>query len=131
MNKIQENSYEALTLFVIYICFQDGELSNEEVEELSSQSPILKNFYFQSYGELCDLDVGKVAIEMRQFLKNNFDQFQSKVSEKELDFFNGIISDPKLKNIALLAAKLSASKDGLHEIEQEKLDFWLNEWLGK
>ena len=129
MNRINPNSFEAITLYVIYICFQDGEISTEEVEELSNQSAILKNFYFEYYGEVCDLEIGKVAVEMRQFLKDNFDPFTEKTNEKELSFFEELITDPKLKNIALLAAKLSASKDGLHAAEEAKWNYWLNHWI--
>tara|TARA_Y100000748_G_C15340334_1_gene427751 strand:+ start:316 stop:708 length:393 start_codon:yes stop_codon:yes gene_type:complete len=129
MNRINPNSFEAITLYVIYICFQDGDISTEEVEELSNQSAILKNFYFECYGEVCDLEIGKVAVEMRQFLKDNFDPFTEKINEKELSFFEELITDSKLKNIALLAAKLSASKDGLHAAEEAKWNYWLNRWM--
>ena len=57
MINIDKNSFEAINLFVIYICFQDGKVSKEEASEIVLESSILKHYYFECYGEICDLDM--------------------------------------------------------------------------
>ena len=72
MNKIRSNSFESVLFFVIYICFQDGKLSKEEVAELSLQSMVLKKFYFECFGEICDLEIESLAYEMKQELEDKY-----------------------------------------------------------
>ena len=129
MNNIEKNSFEAINLFVIYICFQDGEVSKEEASEIVLESSILKHYYFECYGEICDLDMESVSVEMQNMLTKKFEAFTEKTSELEIQFFDDLISDFRLRDIALMAAKLSASKDGLHENEENKWDFWFNRWI--
>jgi len=128
MNKIENNSFEAINLFVIYICFQDGVISEEEASEIVLESSILKHYYFECYGEICDLDMEEVSIQMRQILTSKFNTFKKNPSDDEISYFDLLISDFRLRDIALMAAKLSASKDGFHELEESKWNFWLTRW---
>lgn len=131
MNKIENNSFEAINLFVIYICFQDGVVSEEEASEIVLESSILKHYYFECYGEICDLDMEEVSIQMQQMLTSKFDIFTEKPSKDEVTYFDSLISDFRLRDIALMAAKLSASKDGFHKLEESKWNFWLTRWTRK
>ena len=128
MINIDKNSIEAINLFVIYICFQDGKVSKEEASEIVLESSILKHYYFECYGEICDLDMESVSVEMQNMLTKKFKTFTKKPTELEIEFFDDLISDFRLRDIALMAAKLSASKDGLHEMEESKWNFWLDRW---
>ena len=128
MNNIENNSFEAINLFVIYICFQDGVVSEEEASEIVLESSILKHYYFECYGEICDLDMESVSVEMQNMLTKKFEAFTEKTSELEIQFFDDLISDFRLRDIALMAAKLSASKDGLHRLEESKWNFWFKRW---
>ena len=128
MINIDKNSFEAINLFVIYICFQDGKVSKEEASEIVLDSSILKHYYFECYGEICDLDMESVSVEMQNMLTKKFKTFTKKPTELEIEFFDDLISDFRLRDIALMAAKLSASKDGLHEMEESKWNFWLDRW---
>tara|TARA_Y100000992_G_scaffold302687_1_gene278387 strand:+ start:8355 stop:8750 length:396 start_codon:yes stop_codon:yes gene_type:complete len=128
MINIDKNSFEAINLFVIYICFQDGKVSKEEASEIVLESSILKHYYFECYGEICDLDMESVSVEMQNMLTKKFKTFTKKPTELEIEFFDDLISDFRLRDIALMAAKLSASKDGLHEMEESKWNFWLDRW---
>jgi hypothetical protein len=128
MNNIEKNSFEAINLFVIYICFQDGLVSKEEASELVLESSILKHYYFECYGEICDLDMEDISIQMQQILTSRFDTFTEKPSKNEIEYFDLLISDYRLRDIALMAAKLSASKDGFHKVEESKWNFWLKRW---
>tara|TARA_Y100001935_G_scaffold249467_1_gene248121 strand:+ start:592 stop:987 length:396 start_codon:yes stop_codon:yes gene_type:complete len=131
MDRIDKNSFEAINLFVIYICFQDGVVSKEEASEIVLESSILKHYYFECYGEICDLDLEEVSVEMQRLLLSKFRKFSDKPSKDEIKFFDELISDFKLRDIALMAAKLSASKDGLHKLEESKWNFWLKRWTRK
>ena len=128
MNKIENNSFEAINLFVIYICFQDGVVSKEEASEIVLESSILKHYYFECFGEICDLDMEEVSIKMQQMLTSKFDTFSEVPSDDEINYFDSLISDFRLRDIALMAAKLSASKDGFHKLEEGKWNFWLKKW---
>ena len=128
MNKIEQDSFEAINLFVIYICFQDGIVSKEEASEIALESTILKHYYFECYGEICDLDIESVSFEMQHMLSNKFRAFTENATEEEVKYFDALISDYKLRDLALMAAKLAASKDGLHKLEEAKWNFWLQRW---
>ena len=69
-----------------------------------------------------------VSVEMQNMLTKKFKTFTKKPTELEIEFFDDLISDFRLRDIALMAAKLSASKDGLHEMEESKWNFWLDRW---
>ena len=103
MKKIQPNSFEAVALFVMYICNQDGQISNAKIKEFWTIS-ILKRLYFDVFGEfiyedfLDDLDA--IIDEVKA---HNFND--AKVSKQEREFISKLINDPKLCDICLLEAK--------------------------
>ncbi|URQ64464.1 hypothetical protein M9B42_01190 [SAR86 cluster bacterium] len=129
INNITQNSYEAIALFVVYICYQDRKLSDQELSELFLQSDVMKNFYFECYGEICDLDIEEVTFSLKNFIEIKENYFGKKTSNEEVKFFNNIITDNKLRDFALLISKLAASKDGLHKLEENKWNFWFKHWL--
>ena len=128
MNKIISNSFESVLFFVIYICFQEGKLSKKEVAELCLQSMVLKKFYFECFGEICDLEIESIAYEMRQELEDKYHVFNAEPSDEEIEHINTLITDTRLRDIALMCAKLSAAKDGFQELEQAKWNYWLKRW---
>ena len=85
MKKIQPNSFEAVALFVMYICNQDGQISNTEIRRISRRFSILKRLYFDVFGEfiyedfLDDLDA--IIDEVKA---HNFND--AKVSKQEREF---------------------------------------------
>ena len=74
MKKIQPNSFEAVALFVMYICNQDGQISNAEIKEFQDDFPYLKRLYFDVFGEfiyedfLDDLDDERAASASSWFM---------------------------------------------------------------
>ena len=46
MNNIEINSVESVILFVLYICIQDGKISDEELNELAQEFPLIEKLYF-------------------------------------------------------------------------------------
>ena len=129
MNNISPNSYEAIVLFVVYICFQDGKVSDEEASELFLQSNIIKNFYFECFGEVCDLDIEQITLSMRNFVEKKFKNFEQDPSPDEIKFFNNLITDMKLRDMVLVVSKLSASRDSFHRLEEKKWNFWHKHWI--
>ena len=79
MNKIKPNSIEAVIYFVLYICAQDEMISEKELEEFSSDIPILEKLYFDIYGELITGDLKNTILETANQLINS----QSFLSEKQ------------------------------------------------
>tara|TARA_Y100001935_G_C17260016_1_gene485830 strand:- start:864 stop:1256 length:393 start_codon:yes stop_codon:yes gene_type:complete len=129
MDSIDKNSFEAINLFVIYICFQDGVVSKEEASEIVLESSILKHYYFECYGEICDLDMEEISLEMQEHLISKFKFFDKNPSKKEISYFDNLISDMRLRDIALMSSKLAASKDGLDQAEEDKWNYWFNRWI--
>ena len=129
MDSIDKNSFEAINLFVIYICFQDGVVSKEEASEIVLESSILKHYYFECYGEICDLDMEEISLEMQEHLISKFKLFDKNPSKKEISYFDNLISDMRLRDIALMSSKLAASKDGLDQAEEDKWNYWFNRWI--
>lgn len=128
MNKIKPNSIEAVIYFVLYICAQDEMISEKELEEFSSDIPILEKLYFDIYGELITGDLKNTILETANQLINSQSFLSEKVTSKEKKTISNLISDPKLQDIAILASRHAASADGFHVNEKKKYDFWLKNW---
>ena len=64
MKTIEPNSLEAVVLFILYICAQDGNISDEELNELAAELPVLKKLYFDFYGEFIDFDLNQVLADL-------------------------------------------------------------------
>ena len=58
---------------------------------------------------------------IKPFISNN-------LSKKEKDFVSSMLTDPKIQDIAILAARHAAAADGFHKLEKKKFDYWLNAW---
>ena len=126
--KIEVNSLDAVCLFALYICLQDEEISDLELKGLLQDIPVLKDLYFQLYGEYSSLHLDEIAVKVHQLFESN-NTFATKVAtNKEVSYFDNLLSDKKLKDVALLVANSAASKDGLHDLERKKINFWIQRW---
>ena len=129
MQKIEPNSIEAVIFFILYICLQDGKISDKEVKELIATVPILQKMYLDIFGEyihvefeeIIDLTFGLLLPEQKVFSGE-------KISDKEKDFFCNILTDHTTQDIALLASRTAASADGFHHFENQKYQYWFNMW---
>ena len=128
MNKIQPNSFEAIAMFVLYICFQDDEISLTEINQFESDLNILKKLYLDIHGELLPFDFKESLQKISTMLKKNDKFLSTNLSKFEKDTFQSIITDPKLRHLALLEAKHAAESDKLHAKENAKLMQWLKLW---
>ena len=121
------NTFESASMFVLYICDQDGKISNQELDEFTEDFPYLKTLYFDLYGEFIHEDFLESLGNIIQHVKEkNFTS--SRVSKKEHAFFSNLITDPKLQDICLLESKHAASADFLHPKEKIKLEYWTKIW---
>ena len=128
MNKIKPNSIEAVMFFALYICAQDKKIAKEEKNELILDIQVIRKLYFDIYGEFID-DSYKEVINsinindetIKPFISNN-------LSQKEKDFVSSMLTDPKIQDIAILAARHAAAADGFHKLEKKKFDYWVKAW---
>tara|TARA_B100001989_G_scaffold240667_1_gene205921 strand:+ start:433 stop:864 length:432 start_codon:yes stop_codon:yes gene_type:complete len=128
MNKIKPNSVEAVMFFALYICAQDKKIAKEEKNELILDIQVIRKLYFDIYGEFID-DSYKEVINsinindetIKPFISNN-------LSQKEKDFVSSMLTDPKIQDIAILAARHAAAADGFHKLEKKKFDYWVKAW---
>ena len=128
MRKIQPDSIEALIFFVLYICAQDKDISDEEMtSSINSAINIeLNNF---------DLFRSHSSSEIKEFVKTNSryilnkDDFLNKnISKKEKEAISGLFSDPNVINLALLVSRVAATEDGFHKKESHKFHKWSDYW---
>ena len=128
MNNIQVNSVESVILFVLYICVQDGKISDEELNELALEFPLLEKLYFDIYGEYVHHDFQETVDSVIQKL-NPVEKFTTKkISVFEKDIFDRLITDPKIQDIALIESRHAAAIDGFHAFECAKYDYWTKRW---
>jgi len=128
MNKIKPNSIEAVMFFALYICAQDKKIAKEEKKELILDVQIIRKLYFDIYGEFIDDNfqetinsINEDDITIKQFIS-------SSLSKKEKDFVSNLLTDPKIQDIAILAARHAAAADGFHKLEKKKFDYWVEAW---
>ena len=128
MNNIQVNSVESVILFVLYICVQDGKISDEELNELALEFPLLEKLYFDIYGEYVHHDFQETVDSVIQKL-NPVEKFTTKkISASEKDIFDRLITDPKIQDIALIESSHAAAVDGFHAFECAKYNYWTKRW---
>ena len=128
MNNIQVNSVESVILFVLYICVQDGKISDEELNELALGFPLLEKLYFDIYGEYVHHDFQETVDSVIQKL-NPVEKFTTKkISGFEKNIFDRLITDPKIQDIALIESRHAAAVDGFHAFECAKYDYWTKRW---
>ena len=128
MNKIKPNSVEAVMFFALYICAQDKKIAKEEKNELILDIQVIRKLYFDIYGEFIDDNFKEVINSVnvndetiKPFISNN-------LSQKEKDFVSSMLTDPKIQDIAILAARHAAAADGFHKLEKKKFDYWVKAW---
>ena len=114
--------------FALYICAQDKKIAKEEKNELILDIQVIRKLYFDIYGEFIDDNFQEVINSVnvndetiKPFISNN-------LSKKEKDFVSSMLTDPKIQDIAILAARHAAAADGFHKLEKKKFDYWLNAW---
>jgi len=128
MTNIKPNSIEAVMFFALYICAQDKKIAKEEKKELILDIQVMRKLYFDIYGEFID-DNFKEVINSINVDDKTLKPFISKtIIEKEKVFISNLLTDPKIQDIAILAARHSASADGFHKLEKNKFDYWLKAW---
>ena len=128
MNKIKPNSIEAVMFFALYICAQDKKIAREEKKELILDIQVIRKLYFDMYGEFIDDDFQE-TIHSINVDDETIKPFISKSpSKKERDFVSNLLTDPKIQDIAILAARHAAAADGFHKLEKKKFDYWLEAW---
>ena len=128
MNRIKPNSIEAVMFFALYICAQDKKIAKEEKKELILDIQVIRKLYFDMYGEFIDDDFQE-TINSINVDDETIKPFISKSpSKKERDFVSNLLTDPKIQDIAILAARHAAAADGFHKLEKKKFDYWLKAW---
>ena len=128
MKTIEPNSLEAVVLFTLYICAQDGNISDEELAELSAELPVLKKLYFDFYGEFIDFDLKQVLSDLYELMQPISQLTKAKVTNEESTLIESLLTDPKVQDVALLAARSAASIDSLQKQEEEKYNYWFKAW---
>ena len=128
MNNIEINSVESVILFVLYICIQDGKISDEELNELAQEFPLIEKLYFDIYGEYVHHDFQKIVARAIKKLTPIERFIGKKVSNFEKSLFSNLITDPKVQDIALIESRHSAAVDGFHAFECAKYEYWLRRW---
>jgi hypothetical protein len=119
---------ESVILFVLYICLQDGKISDEELNELAVEFPLLEKLYFDIYGEYVHHDFEETVASVIKKLSPIEKFTTKKISKFEKDTFDRLITDPKIQDIALLESRHAAAVDGFHDFECAKYDFWTKRW---
>ena len=114
--------------FALYICAQDKKIAKEEKKELILDIQVIRKLYFDMYGEFIDDDFQE-TINSINVDDETIKPFISKsLSKKEKDFVSNLLTDPKIQDIAILAARHAAAADGFHRLEKKKFDYWLEAW---
>ena len=106
----------------------DGKISKEELKELSAELPVLKKLYFDFYGEFIDFNLDEVMVSTYEAMHSLEDLTSSKLTVKEKKLFNTLLTDPKVRDVALLIARGAASIDSLHKREETKYNHWAKVW---
>ena len=129
MQKVEPNSIEAVVLFILYICLQDGKITNKEVKELVVTAPVLQKMYLDIFGEFIHFDLDRIINETFDFLLPKQEALSNqKITAMEQDLFCSLLTDERTQDIALLASRNTAGADGLHKLENSKYQYWAGRW---
>ena len=121
MNKIKPNSIEAVMFFALYICAQDKKIAKEEKNELILDIQVIRKLYFDIYGEFIDDNFQEVINSVNVNDETIKPLISNNLSKKEKDFVSSMLTDPKIQDIAILAARHAAAADGFHKLERKNL----------
>ena len=80
MKEIKPNSFEAVAIFVMYICYQDEEISIEEIDQFESDLDILKRLYLDMNAELIAYDFQKSLKKIITLLESDRQFLNTKLS---------------------------------------------------
>ena len=128
MNRIKPNSIEAVMFFALYVCAQDKKIAKEEKKELILDIQVIRKLYFDMYGEFIDDDFQETIYSINVDDETIKPFISKSLSKKEKDFVSNLLTDPKIQDIAILAARHAAAADGFHKLEKKKFDYWLKAW---
>ncbi len=130
MNDVKPNSIEAVIVFILYICIQDGQISKEESKELIITAPIIQKMYLHIFGEYIPFDLELIISNMLEKLIKDKDLAPGQnVKKAEKDLFSKILTDHATQDIALLESRSAAGADGLHPNENRKYQYWSEKWV--
>ena len=129
MNDIKPNSIEAVILFILYVCIQDGRISKEESKELIITAPLIQKMYLDIFGEYIMFDLELIIADiLEELMKQSHLISGKKVKKEEKDLFSTLLTDHVIQDIALLASRTAAGADGLHDFENRKYQYWSQQW---
>lgn len=128
MNQIKPNSLESVIFFTLYVCGQDNLIAEEELEQLSIEIPILQRLYLDIYGEYTNEDFEVVVKKISKKLSKVKYYAGKTITKSERELFSKLITDPKIQDISLIAARHAASADGFHKLENRKYTYWYKQW---
>ena len=128
MNRIKPNSIEAVMFFALYVCAQDKKIAREEKKELILDIQVIRKLYFDIYGEFIDDNFKEVINSINVDDETIKPFISNSLGKKEKDFVSSLLTDPKIQDIAVLAARHAAAADGFHKLEKKKFNYWLEAW---
>ena len=129
MNDIKPNSIEAVILFILYVCIQDGRISKEESKELIITAPLIQKMYLDIFGEYIMFDLELIIADiLEELMKQSHLISGKRVKKEEKDLFSSLLTDHVIQDIALLASRNAAGADGLHDFENRKYQYWSQQW---
>ena len=129
MNDFKPNSIEAVILFILYVCIQDGRISKEESKELIITAPLIQKMYLDIFGEYIMFDLELIIADiLEELMKQSHLISGKKVKKEEKDLFSTLLTDHVVQDIALLASRTAAGADGLHDFENRKYQYWSQQW---
>ena len=129
MNDFKPNSIEAVILFILYVCIQDGRISKEETKELIITAPLIQKMYLDIFGEYIMFDLELMISDiLEQLIKQSHLLSGKRVKNEEKDLFSSLLTDHATQDIALLASRSAAGADGLHDFENRKYQYWSRQW---
>ena len=129
MNDIKPNSIEAVILFILYVCIQDGRISKEESKELIITAPLIQKMYLDIFGEYIMFDLELIIADiLEELMKQSHLISGKRVKKEEKDLFSSLLTDHVIQDIALLASRTAAGADGLHDFENRKYQYWSQQW---
>jgi len=129
MNDFKPNSIEAVILFILYVCIQDGRISKEESKELIITAPLIQKMYLDIFGEYIMFDLELIISDiLEELMKQSHLISGKKVKKEEKDLFSTLLTDHVIQDIALLASRTAAGADGLHDYENRKYQYWSQQW---
>jgi len=129
MNDFKPNSIEAVILFILYVCIQDGRISKEETKELIITAPLIQKMYLDIFGEYIMFDLELIIADiLEELMKQSHLISGKRVKKEEKDLFSTLLTDHVIQDIALLASRTAAGADGLHDFENRKYQYWSQQW---